>query len=120
MNGIVAARQILLNVTLRGDYVPDIAVEFVVDTGFVGELTLPVAAVDALGLPFLRDIPANLADNSTIFVDVHQAKIIWHGEERIVEVLAMGKHPLLGMLLLDGSAMNRQFADGGLVSLDTL
>ncbi len=82
------------------------------DTGFVGELTLPDAAVEALGLPFVRDITAKLADNSQIVVDVHEATILWHGEECAVEVLAMGKNPLLGMRLLDGSSMNVQFAEG--------
>jgi hypothetical protein len=32
----------------------------------------------------------------------------------------MGNRPLLGMLLLDGSEMNVQFANGGLLQLDTL
>ena len=95
-------------------------VECVVDTGFVGELTLPVAAVAALGLPPVREISANLADDSAIVATVHRVTILWHGEERAVEVLAMGKNPLLGMRLLDDSEMNIQFADGGLVSLDTL
>ncbi len=120
MNGTVTTHQILLNVSLHLDDSSHIALQFVVDTGFAGELTLPIAAVEALKLPFVREIPANLADNSTIFVDVHEATIIWHGEKRITEVLAMGKNPLLGMRLLDGSEMNIQFADGGLVTLEIL
>ncbi|MBC8135625.1 MAG: clan AA aspartic protease [Fibrella sp.] len=99
---------------------PDMAIEFVVDTGFAGYLTLPIAAVQALALPQVREIAANRADNSTIVVNVHESTVLWHGAERVVEVLAMGKHSLLGMLLLDGSEMNIQFADGGLVSLEEL
>ena len=120
MTGTVLSHHVLLDVSFRLMGRPDLSVEFVVDTGFVGELTLPVAAVAALGLPPVREISANLADDSAIVATVHRVTILWHGEERAVEVLAMGKNPLLGMRLLDDSEMNIQFADGGLVSLDTL
>jgi predicted aspartyl protease len=43
----------LLPVTLRLTGRPDLTLEFVVDTGFVGFLTLPPAAVAASGLLFL-------------------------------------------------------------------
>ena len=120
MNGTVLSHHVLLAVSLQLPEQPDLLVEFVVDTGFVGELTLPEEAVRALGLRPVREISANLADDSAIVVTAHRATILWHGEERAIEVLTMGKNPLLGMRLLDGSEMNIQFADGGLVSLDIL
>lgn len=73
-----------------------------------------------LHLPFLRRIPANLADDSTIRVTVHATTILWDGGEREVEVLATGARPLLGTLLLDGFGLNVQFAEGGLVSIEPL
>jgi clan AA aspartic protease len=95
-------------------------VEFVVDTGFVGFLTLPPAAIAALRLPFLRRIAANLADDSTIHVSVHAATIIWDGEEREVEILATGSRPLLGTLLLGGHSLTVWFTEGGMVSVESL
>jgi clan AA aspartic protease len=79
VSGRVTANHGVLDIALRLQHQPDLTVEFVVDTGFVGYLTLPPAAIAVLGLPFLRRIVANLADDSTIHVSVHAATIIWDG-----------------------------------------
>jgi len=99
---------------------PDVQIVFVVDTGFAGFLTLPPPAVAALGLPFLHDLAANLADDTSIRVDVHSAMILWDGEEREVPVLALGRRPLLGTSLLDGNEAIIQFADGGMLTVEPL
>lgn len=117
MNGAVQADHALLGVALTSLGGPDVTIEFVVDTGFVGYLTLPPAAVGALNLPFVRRIAANLADDSTIHVSVHAATIVWNGQEQEVAVLGTGKRPLLGTLLLAGCELNVRFEDGGLVSV---
>lgn len=98
----------------------DVTIEFVVDTGFVGFLTLPPAAVTTLGLPFLHDTAANLADDSEVQLSVHAATIVWQGVEQRVRVLATGKRPLLGMALLNDQELVVQCTDGGLVTVDTL
>ena len=74
----------------------------------------------ALGLPFLHDTPANLADDSEVQLPVHEAVIVWQGAERRVRLLATDKRPLLGMALLDGQELVVQCTDGGLVTVDTL
>ena len=81
---------------------------------------MPVAAVSAMKLPFIRRMPVNLADDSTILVEVFAATILWNGEERELEVLATGIRTLIGTLLLEGSELKVQFADGGLVTVETL
>ncbi len=120
MNGRMIAHHALLDVTFRLPGQPDFEIECVIDTGFVGYLTLPLAAVSTMNLPFLRRMPVNLADDSIIVVEVYAATILWNGQERDEEVPATGKRPLIGTLLLDGSELNVQFADGGLVSVETL
>jgi clan AA aspartic protease len=75
-------------------------IKCVVDTGFEGFLTLPPAAVAQLQLPYLTNLNANLADNSSIQTDVYLATILWQGVERNVAVLSMGRHPLIGTALL--------------------
>lgn len=120
MIGLVKAQQALIGVVFRSAGRNDLVLEFVIDTGFMGELTLSPAVVLALGLPFVRQITANLSDDSTIDVSVHAATILWDGHERDVGVLATGARPLLGTLLLDGYELNVQFADGGLVSVESL
>ncbi len=120
MNGSVFNRQLLVTIVFRRPGQPDIGIEFVVDTGFVGFLTLPLSAVLALGLSYEFDMPANLADGSEVEVPVYSATIVWNGVERFVRVLAMGQRPLLGTALLDGSEMLSQFKDGGLLTIHDL
>ncbi|WP_081599331.1 clan AA aspartic protease [Prochlorothrix hollandica] len=95
-------------------------IEFVVDTGFTDYLCLPPEAVSLLGLPFIYDIPVNLADNSEVLLAVHEAIILWNGEEREIRVLATGRRPLLGTALLDDHELVVQFTEGGLVTIDEL
>lgn len=109
-----------MRVTFRFEHRPDLAIEFVVDTGFADYLTLPSSAVETLHLPFIYHGGARLANDSVIDVGVYAATIVWHGEERNVEVLATGARPLLGTLLLDGSELNVQFTEGGQVSVESL
>lgn len=117
IRGTVFGLQARVGVVLRLPHAPDLTMEFVVDTGFAGALTLPPRAVVALGLPLVQDMPATLADGSGIRVDVHAATIVWGGREVEVAVLAMGGRPLLGTALLDGFNLSADFADNGPVTL---
>jgi clan AA aspartic protease len=81
---------------------------------------LPLEAVSLMGLPFRHDTPANLADNSEVLLPVHEAIILWDGEEREVPIVATGRRPLLGTALLDEQELVIQFIDGGLVTIEEL
>lgn len=120
MNGRVLANHALIKIPLQLVGMPVLEIEFVIDTGFMGFLTLPLAAVARLDLPFIRRIPANLADDSMIMVDVYVATIVWNNIEREVEVLATGKRPLLGTLMLHGHVLSVLFTDGGAVTIGDL
>jgi predicted aspartyl protease len=65
-------------------------------------------------------MPVNLADNSEVLVAVHEAIILWDGEEREVRVCATGRRPLIGTALLDEQELVIQFTEGGLVTIDEL
>jgi clan AA aspartic protease len=95
-------------------------IKCVVDTGLEGFLTLPPAAVSQLQLPYLTNLNANLADNSSIQTDVYLATILWHEIERNVSVLAMGRRPLIGTALLRDYHLGIDFRDGGTVVLDEI
>lgn len=116
--GQVVGLQARVNVTFRLPNQPDMAIEFVVDTGFEGALTLPPAAVTALGLPFFQEMDASLANDTTVRVDVHVARIVWEGVEQDVLVLATGRRPLLGTALLHHKRLCADFEDGGPVVID--
>lgn len=97
-----------------------IEIEFVVDTGFEGFLTLPKDSVARLGLPFVAKIQANLADNSRTATNAHLMRIVWNGVEREVIVLAMGRRPLLGTALLEEYHLSIDFHEGGTVLVDEI
>jgi len=73
ITGQVLNRHALLPITFRLPNQPNLAIEFVVDTGF---LTLPATAAAAMGLPFLHLTPADLADGSTVNLAVHTATCV--------------------------------------------
>jgi clan AA aspartic protease len=120
ISGNVVGLQARVGVALRVPGQPEIEIEFVIDTGYEGDLTLPPAAVAALNLPVSRVLFANLADDSNALVSVHVATILWNGVERDVEVLALGWRPLLGTALLEDHNLNADFVDGGSVALQPL
>lgn len=120
MTGSVIGRQAVIPVVLRLPVRPELTIDFVVDTGFTYFLTLPPAAIASLGLPFLHEMPANLADDSTVNLGAHTAQILWNGTEREVRVLATGRRPLLGTASLDGQELVVQFLENGLVTVNEI
>lgn len=120
MNGYVVGRQPRILVTFILPNQPRLEIEFVVDTGFDGFLMLPPEAVAALGLPVFQRIEANLADGTNRRATLHLTTILWEGEEREVQVLALGTRPLLGTLLMDAHELVVQFAENGLVTVEAL
>lgn len=92
-------------------------VNFVLDTGFTAVTTLPPAACIALGLSTDRIQPSELADGTTIMLEVYIATLLWDGEERKVEVLAIEGEALIGMTLLDGYNVLLEVTEGGTVTI---
>jgi clan AA aspartic protease len=120
IQGHVRELQARVGVVFRIPNRPPVEIEFVVDTGFEGALTLPPEAVAALELPFLQEMNANLANDLTFKTDAYIATIHWNGADIQAVVLAMGRRPLLGTALLEGRHLGVDFADSGLVSIDRL
>jgi clan AA aspartic protease len=119
ITGTVSGRHALVSLLISGPN-GQISVEFVLDTGFAGFLALPPAIITALGLTYVSPQIARLANRSRIVLDTYRLTVLWDGEEREVEVLAMDGEPLLGMSMLDGSDLRLQVTDGGLVTIEAL
>lgn len=119
-HGTVVGLQARLGVVLRPQGSSEIEIEFVIDTGFEGFLTLPPAAIAKLGLPYIAKIQANLADNSRITTNVYAVTIVWNGVERDVAVLGMGRRPLIGTGLLEDYHLSIDFCEGGTVLIDDI
>ncbi|BAZ10538.1 hypothetical protein NIES4071_23610 [Calothrix sp. NIES-4071] len=99
---------------------PDFSLNFVIDTGFNGYLTLPPQAVRAMSLPPSASIPGTLADGSQVSFSIHLTTIVWDNVEKIVPILASGNKPLLGTAMMQGYHLEIDFEDNGLVSLEKI
>lgn len=84
--------------------------EAVIDTGFNGELSIPVNLAIELGLKLIALEKVELADGSRRSQMVFSGKILWEKTERDVNIFVTypGEH-LIGTMLLGGQNMNIDF-----------
>ncbi len=120
INGIVIGRQPQLKVVVRISGYPDLEIGCVINTGFEGALALPIAAIAKLELPYVASLNTNLAHGENFVVPVHRATLVWDEVELEVPVLAMGKRPQIGTLLLNNFNLNIDFSDGSILSVEAL
>lgn len=110
----------MVELRISGPAGPEVDVEAVLDTGFTEFLTLPPALITSLGLPFQYWMPLALADGTPVQLEVYEATVMWHGQQRTVPVHATAADPLLGMHLLYGSRLLADVVDGGSVTITPL
>ena len=95
--------------------------EFVLDTGFDGNLTLPPSAVGSLELAPEDSGKAELADSEIREFELCRATISWNGQHREIAVIqSETQPPLLGMAMLWGSRLTIEAREGGMVSIEEL
>lgn len=93
---------------------------FVVDTGFSGGLTLPIATIERLGLRLSHETIAILADGGEIRCDVYSAEVDWDGQAILVTVDASGGDRVIGMSLLSGHRITIDAVPDGRVTISPL
>jgi clan AA aspartic protease len=92
----------------------------VIDTGYDGALSLPLAAIQTLSLPPPTSGQVTLADNSRRIVNFYDAEMLWDGQRRPVRDLCVEADPVVGTALLKGYKLDADFVDGGPVVLRAL
>jgi|ERR1051325_2435932 clan AA aspartic protease len=109
MTGIVdEVGQALLHVRVKsGVDASETPLEVWIDTGFTGDLVVPQAQINALGLQVGSAIKATLADGSMVQLDAYECLVEWFGTWKRIEVIAnQGRFPLLGVGLLKNRELN--------------
>ena len=87
----------------------------VLDTGYNGALTLPLADVTALGLPQGASREVTLGDATSKVFDYYNAALDWIGLPRPARVLCVEGDPLIGTALLRHHKLEADFVPGGAV-----
>ena len=92
----------------------------VIDTGFTGFLSLPIAAIRELELSWSYRDRATLGDGSEVLFDIYDGMVIWGGQYREIEINAAETEPLIGMSLLRGYRLQVDTVQGGLITISEL
>ncbi len=95
-------------------------IDAVIDIGFTGFLTLPLAVLTALGLEAYSREEGTLGDGSTCIFDVYSGSVIWDGAFRRIDINASEASPLVGMSLLYGYRVQFDAIEGGAVTIQSL
>lgn len=94
------------------------AIDVIIDTGFEGFMSLPIATVVGLGLPWSYRDMTELIDGRIIPIEIYSAVVIWNGRPRTIDIQALGGYNLIGMKMLAGHDLAIRAIDGGPVSID--
>jgi clan AA aspartic protease len=92
----------------------------VIDTGFTGFLSLPIATIRELELSWSYRDRATLGDGSEVLFDIYDGMVIWGGQYREIEINAAETEPLIGMSLLRSYRLQVDTVQGGLVTISEL
>ena len=84
ITGAVKADEARIRLQVRGHRGREQEVEAVIDSGYSGALTLPLALITALGLRWRSVDRATLADGSTCVFQVYTGKVLWDGKVRTI------------------------------------
>ncbi|HEX2210552.1 MAG TPA: hypothetical protein VHG93_22925 [Longimicrobium sp.] len=109
-----------LDLTVHGPDGQEEILEFKIDTGFDGALTLHSAVVAALGLERLKAGRVILADGSETSFPICHASVEWGGVRREVDVYVTDSILLLGMAMLAGHEVRMEVVPDGTATITPL
>ena len=92
--------------------------ETVLDTGFVGDLSLPSIAIRRLGLVRAGSLNFILANGEAVRLRTYHARALWHDRLLDIEVTETGDVPLIGVRMLRGSRVTMDMLPCGEVIIE--
>jgi predicted aspartyl protease len=110
--------RIVLDLTLRDG--TRRSVEFIVDSGFEADLTLPPDLLIGLDADYAGEYPFSLADLTYRTRPVYRIILNWQGEDRVTEVVAMDGNALLGVGVLRNNLVQMEMVEGGEIVVEPM
>jgi clan AA aspartic protease len=110
----------VVDLVVKGPTGQELQLEFLIDTGFGGELTLHSSVAAALELHPVGAEQAVLADGSVITFPIADALLHWDGTFRRVKVGLADTVPLMGMRVLEGHELQIHAIPDGLVRISAI
>ena len=92
--------------------------ECILDTGFDGDIALPLAAIRRLGLALSGRRFTILGNGDGVFMHTYVGTALWHGVQTEVTVLQTRSESAIGMSLLENNTVAMQVWDGGDVLIE--
>jgi clan AA aspartic protease len=91
-------------------------IEFLLDTGFNGHLSVTRAMVETLGLE-LKDVQSGItADGRLGYYETVDLNVVWHGRETTVRAQVLDE-AMLGTRMLKGCELTAVWTAGGIVTV---
>ena len=95
-------------------------VEFIIDTGFAGDLALPSILVRQLNGLTGGPQERMLATGQPFYCASYEISLDWGNETRTTEVLVLEGEPLLGTVLMREHLLQVEMSDGGETVIEPL
>ena len=95
-------------------------VEFIVDTGYAGDLAMPLRLARQLDSLAAGTQERLLATGQPFQCSAYEIMLDWNGENRTTEVLVLEGEPLLGTVLMREYLIQMEMTDGGEIVIEPL
>ena len=115
-----ARRKPFVPVTVLDNQGKPHTIQFILDTGFTGQLLLPNQYMNRLGLSITEWIDARPATGEFVRVPYAEATVVWRGTQRRAEILQLDSESLLGMEFLWNHRITIDAVADGAVSITPL
>ena len=115
-----ARRKPFVPVTVLDNQSKPHTIQFILDTGFTGQLLLPNRHMSRLGLSITEWIDARPATGEFVRVPYAEATVVWRGVRRRAEILQLDSEPLISMEFLWNHRITIDAVADGAVSITPL
>ena len=117
---VVSTRKPLVPITVLDSQGNSHTIQFIVDTGFNGQMLLPKRYTDRLGLPIAEWIDARPATGDFVKIPYSEATVVWQGTRQKAQILHLDAEPLVGMSFLWNHRITIDAVPNGAVSIAPL